>query len=198
MLAFATLGPAGSNHELVTRRYADFLGLGSARIELVVEFAAAVELLRDGRVDCIVQCAAHPDVAWTIGANRAFLFVIDTFVAPGRPLAILTRADVATPSTIAFHPATRSYANLDRWEHRVEEQSTVAVAEGLLSGRYDSGITALEVVDAHPGRLRIDATIGAVDDAWLVYGPVRVCDDDLVAWTDSPGVRWLRERAARS
>jgi len=198
MLSFATLGPAGSSHELVTRRYAEFIGLRDARIELVLEFAPAVELLRDGRVDCIVQCAAHPDVAWTIGANRTLLFVMDTFIAPGRSLGILTRVEVATPSTIAFHPATRSYANLDRWERHVEEQSTVAVAEGLLSGRYDSGITALEVAEAYPGRLRVDATIGAVDDAWLVYGPGRVCEDGLVAWPGSPGARWLRERAARS
>jgi len=196
MLAIATLGPAGSNHELVVRRYLRFLGVADARIELTPDFAGAADLLLRERVDCVVQCAAHPAVADTIGANRGWLFVVDTFIAPGRPLGILTRSEIESPVSIAFHPATRSYADLGRWRQHVEEQSTVAVAQGLLAGKYDSGITTLETAHANPDRLRVDETLGAVDDAWLVYARRRVCEHGMVAWRYGPGARWLRQRAA--
>lgn len=195
MLSIATLGPAGSNHELVVRRYLDYLAIADAQVALTSDFAAAVELLRRERVDCVVQCAAHPAVAETIGANRSWLFVVDTFIAPGRALGVLTRSEIESPVSIAFHPATRSYVDLGRWRHHVEEQSTVAVAQGLLAGKYDSGIAALEAASANPDRLRVDETIGAVDDAWLVYARRRVCEHGMVAWRHGPGARWLRDRA---
>lgn len=195
MLRITTLGPAGSNHEFVALRYVESIGVPDVRLALVEAFPEAVARLRGGEADCIVQCAAHPEVARTIGANRTEIFVVDTFIAPARPLAILTRRDIAHPRSIAFHPATRSYADLGRWERHVEEQSTVRVAEGLLAGRYDSGITAAEVARAHPGQLRVELEIAPPHDAWLVYATTPTCEGAIVAWRDSPGARLLRATA---
>ncbi|MEM7117174.1 MAG: hypothetical protein AAF614_32370 [Chloroflexota bacterium] len=198
MVTFATLGPAGSNHEMVTHQYLSMLALRDWSIELANNFDIAVTLLKEKKVDFLIQCAAHPDVARILGANQGELFVIDTFIAPGKPLGVLSRIEVTNPRSIAFHPATRSYVDLSRWEQKIEAQSTVAVANGLLSNRYDSGITALEVADKYPNRFRIDAVIEAIDDAWLVYGRSRVCHKNgMIAWQDSPGANMIREKAAQ-
>ena len=191
MLIIATLGPEGSNHELVSVRYAKAIGLVNFRLRLVEEFSRAVMLLKEREADCIVQCAAHPDVARTIGENRQELFVIDTFVAPAKPLAILTRTDVADPQVIAFHPSTRSYADLANWTTCIEEQSTVRVSEGLVSGKYHSGIAPLELAAAYPEILRVDLKIYAPHDAWLVYASQATCVDGIIAWRESPGASLL-------
>ena len=65
------------------------------------------------------------------------------------------------------------------------------IAEGLLEGKYDSGLTTAEVVDRYPDQLRIDLRIGTVDDPWLVYGKKRVSSGELVAWPSSPAVTQL-------
>ncbi len=176
-------------------RYAEFIGVTEFRLALVGAFPEAVALLRSGQADCIVQCAAHPDVAQTIGLNRTEIFVVDTFIAPAKPLAILSRRDVANPRSIAFHPATRTYADLRHWDRHVEEQSTVRVAEGLLAGKYESGITALEVARAYPEQLRVELNIEPPHDAWLVYAMEPACNGGIVAWRDSPGAKLLRLKA---
>ena len=70
--------------------------------------------------------------------------------------------------------------------------SIVRVAEGLLDGAWDSGLTTLELAEEHPGTFLVDAVIGTVDDPWLVYGRERVSSGKLVAWPGSPGSRQFR------
>lgn len=192
MIRVATLGPGGSNHEMVSQQYLDYIGVEHYRIELVQGFSEAVEKVKRGEVDHIIQCAAHPEVAQILGLNQGLLYVIDTFIAPGKPLGVLTRRNVESPVSIAFHPATRSYADLSAWPEKHEEQSTVAVAQGLLAGQYDSGITALEVAEQHPEAIRVEALIETIDDAWLVYGTTRACTNGVLAWPNSPGAKMLR------
>lgn len=198
MLTITTLGPEGSNHELVAGRYAQSIGIAKYRLVLLQDFHAATALLKRGGADCMVQCAAHPDVAKTIGSNLNDVFVVDTFIAASKPLAVLVRRDAEHPTCIGFHPATREYVDLSRWQLQVEEQSTVKVAEALLAGRYDSGITALEVAERHPEKLRVDAVIGSAQDAWLVYAANSVYAGEVIAWRESPGARFLRALAAES
>ncbi|MFT5447730.1 MAG: hypothetical protein ACI9DC_002907 [Gammaproteobacteria bacterium] len=193
MLLIATLGPEGSNHEFVAEEYLRSVGINDMRIVLFEDFAAAVEQLKHGRVDCLVQCAAHPDVSRTIGVNLTEIFVVDTFIAKSKPLAVLTRIEVKHPASIGFHPATREYVDLSHWTEHFEEQSTVRVAEGLLTGRYHSGITALEVGKANPGTLRVDTVIGSAQDAWLVYATRSVYSGKVIAWRDGPGAVLLRD-----
>jgi hypothetical protein len=191
MLVFATLGPAGSNHQLVTQRYIDFHRL-PARIELVLDFDDALAMLLDGRAHHIVQVAVHPATASTTAKHYKRVFVIDAFVSASKPLGVLTRIGVEQPRTLGLQPATREYVDLSRWPVLVPETSIASVAAGLLAGRFDSGIAALEVATAHPDRLRVDEVIGTMDDAWLVYGNERVSNGALVAWRECPAAELYR------
>jgi len=76
----ATLGPAGTNHELVARRFLDFHGAGTGELRLVGSFSEAIALLRSGEVDAVLQCAVHPDAPQTLGANFRDVFAIDCFI----------------------------------------------------------------------------------------------------------------------
>lgn len=197
-LTFVTLGPAGTNHEMVTRRYLDFHELDAA-VTLIDDFFEGLALIRRGDADYMVQVAVHPDCADVVarGHFEYGVSIIDTFISPSKELAILTRAEIGFPRTLALQPATRGYADISAWPEQIAVSSIMRIAEGLLAGRYDSGLTALEVAEAHPGRFRIDARIETVDDAWLVFGRARVTHGDIIAWRRSPGVKRIRQDAPR-
>jgi len=191
--SFATLGPEGSNHELVTQNYLSFHGL-TADVILVNDFLQALDLLVADRVDHIIQVAVHPSTTEIVA--RAYfqhnVYVVDTFIAPSYPLAVLTRVEVDVPRTLALQPATKAYIDTSRWRTLVPEVSTASVASGLIEGRYDSGIARADLADRYPGRFRIDTMIRTIDDPWLVYGKTRTCEGPLLAWKDSPMGRMLR------
>ncbi|MDP6708376.1 MAG: hypothetical protein QF893_18690 [Alphaproteobacteria bacterium] len=197
MLTFATLGPSGSNHELVTRAYLRFHGLDDEEIVLVESFAKALALMAAGEVAHEIQVAVHPETTETVARAhfRHGIHVIDTFISASHPLAILTRQEVARPRTLALQPATKEYADTSRWETFIPETSTATVAAGLLAGRYDSGLTWAHLADQHPGRFRIDEEIGTVDDPWIVYGREGTSGGKLLAWKESPAARLYRRGA---
>jgi len=191
MLVFATLGPAGSNHQLVTQNYIHFHRL-RARVELVLDFDDALDMLLIGEVHHIVQVAVHPATASTTAKHYRHVFVIDAFVSPSRPLGVLTRIGVDQPLSLGLQPATKEYVDTSRWSQLVPETSIASVAAGLLEGRFDSGIAALDVAAAHPDQLRVDEVIGTIDDAWLVYGREPISGGEIVAWRDSPAAALYR------
>ncbi len=196
VVRIATLGPAGTNHELVARRYLAFHGVGAHAILLVGSFAEAVRMLEAGEVDFILQCAVHPEAPATLGGNFRRIFAIDCFVSDSRSLAILTRRDVQAPRSIGLvMPATEAYADLGRWERKVPYPSIPLVLADLLAGRIDSGLVYRDGADAHPGLLRVDEEIGSPDDAWIVYGRVRANTGGLLAARDSAFARQVRALA---
>lgn len=190
-IRFLTLGPEASNHAFVTRRYLDFRGLGNASVVFIDDFFKGLEMMSDGAAEFMIQVAVHPDCTDVVArAHFAHgIHIIDTFISPSKELAILTRVDVMAPREIALQPATKDYADISAWEKWVPATSTSAVAQGLLRGAYESGITALEVFEQNPGKFRVDRVIGTVDDPWLVFGKKRVCESGIVAWPDSPGAQ---------
>lgn len=196
---FVTLGPAGTNHEMVTRRYLAFRGLDHARLHLIDDFHEGLTMIHRGSADFMIQVAVHPDCADVV-AKAHFehdIHVIDTFISPSKDLAILTRRDVTKPRTLALQPATRNYTNLDQWDELVPVSSIMRIAQGLLDGQYDSGLTTLEFGEANAATLRIDVRIGTVDDPWLVFGKKRVTDGKLLAWPDSPAAHQLQHSQSR-
>lgn len=195
MLTVATLGPSGSNHEFVTNAYTEFIGVTDVELLLIDDFAEGVDALLAQHVDCLIQCAAHPDVAQTIGAGRGRIFIVDTFIAQAKPMGVLSNRDIDQPATIAFHPATGSYVDLQAWQRHIEVPSTVHVAQGLLSGEYDSGITSIEFAEKHPDRLRIDQLIEPPHDAWLVYATDPVLSQGVSGHIDGPGAAMIRSKA---
>ncbi|HVZ42636.1 MAG TPA: hypothetical protein VHA82_02415 [Ramlibacter sp.] len=182
---FATLGPAGSNHDLNTRRYIEFHGLQDARVVFIEDFFEALARMKSGEVDFMIQVCAHPNVALTIEHDYKDIFLVDSFIGTTKAMGVLTRAEVQTPRSLGYMIATRGYFDVSRWPERHEIVSNSAVAQGLLEGRFDSGFTAIELAQQHPGRFRIDQTIGEVDVVWLVYGKERV-NRTMLAWRDAP------------
>lgn len=195
MLTFGTLGPAGSNHDWVAKRYLKFHGLQQTQIELFTAFDAAFDALFHGQIHHVIQVAVHPSVTSTVAKYRGRAHLIDTFISPSQPMAVLTRVEVETPVTLGLQMATRDYVDTSRWSTLVPEVSTVTVAEGLLAGAYDSGLTLLRIAEQYPDRFRVDEIIGAVDDAWLVYGLEPTCQERMQAWPDSPAAALFRRRS---
>ncbi len=197
MLIFGTLGPAGSNHDWVAKRYLEFHGLDEARVELFADFDAAFDAMLRGDAHHVIQVAVHPSVTGSVARYRGRAHIIDTFISPSQPMAVLTRSEVDAPRSLGLQLATREYVDTSRWQALVSEPSTIAVAQGLLNGKYDSGLTLLWYAEAHPDRFRVEETIGEVVDPWLVYGTEPTCKGELLAWPDAPAAQlFLRHLSA--
>lgn len=191
-ITFGTLGPAASNHAFVLSRYLAARGLAQARMEFFSDFEMAFDALLDGALDYVLQVSAHPSHSDCVSRTMGRAYIVDTFIAASKELAILTRTDITTPRTIGLQPATRYYADLSAWSHQVDEPTIAAVAEGLLAKRYDSGITAQEIADQNPDILRVEMRLGAALDAWILFGR-RPLEQDFVIWPDAPVTRLLRD-----
>ena len=170
MITLVTLGPAGTCHERACREYMRFQGVEDYGFELIGDFLEGLELIR-GRDDAfLIQCSAHPKVHEVTERHWREIFVVDTFIYPTKALAILTRREVERPRSLGLVPATAGYVDSEDWEEIVDVQSKPIVAEELLAGRYDSGLTHLEHLAEHEDELRLDLEIGEIDTTWVVYG----------------------------
>ena len=184
---FVTLGPAGTNHEFVTRKYLAYRGLKNAQVKLIDDFLVGLAMIKNGDADYMIQVAVHPECA-NIVATAHFKYgirVIDTFISPSKELGIVTRRGIKMPKTLALQPATTKYIDVGKWEKLVYVTSIMHIPEGLLNGKYDSGLTTLEAAEKHKDQLQIDIQIGTVDDPWLVYGKCRVSNSNFVASSSS-------------
>jgi len=167
---FVTLGPEGTCHERAVRRYAEFQDVVDYEIDFIADFFDGLEKIR-GRDDAfLVQCSAHPKVHEVTERYWQEIFVVDTFIYPTKALAVLTRREVEQPKSLGLVPATAGYIDPSDWEEILDVQSKPIVAEELLAGRYDSGLTHLEHYQAHEDELRLDLEIGEIDTTWVVYG----------------------------
>jgi hypothetical protein len=169
-ITFVTLGPTGTCHERAVTEYAHFQGIEDFEFELITDFFDGLEGLR-GRDDVfLVQCSAHPLVHKITEKYWTEVFVVDTFIYPTKALAVLSRRDVERPRSLGIVPATEGYVDLDEWEEVIPQISKPLIAEGLLRGDYDAGLTHLEHLEKHPDLLRLDLEIGEIDTTWIVYG----------------------------
>lgn len=185
-IKFATLGPAGSNHDLNTRRYIAFRKVKDAEIIYIEHFFDAVDMIRSGTADYAVQVCAHPDVAPTIERHYKDVFLADCWIGKTKEMGVLTRADVDKPRSVGYMIATAGYFRPEEWEEQYNTLSNADTARRLLAGEFDSGFTALEIADQFPGRFRIDKIIGRVDVVWLLYGGQQTNVGDILAWPDAP------------
>lgn len=169
-IKLVTLGPAGTCHERAVRRYMDFQGIEDFEIEFIGDFLDGLERIRGQERAFLIQCSAHPKVHEVTERYWREIFVVDTFIYPTKALAVLTRREVDRPRSLGLVPATAGYIDRGDWEEIVDVQSKPIVAEELLAGRYDSGLTHLEHLDEHRDELRLDLEIGEIDTTWVVYG----------------------------
>jgi hypothetical protein len=180
-LRLLTLGPAGSDHETAALAYLDALGVaGSVTVELTLDLLAGMRQLAAGEVDLVLQCSAHPDVHLATERTHPDTVVVDAFVLPTKEMAVLRRSDVAEVRSLGLVPATAGYLDLSAYACVVEEPSKPLVAQGLLAGRYDAGLTHVEHARRSDGRLVVERTIGSVVTSWVVYGRVPRYDGDLI------------------
>jgi hypothetical protein len=165
-----TLGPEGTCHERATREYMRFQGIEDYEIELTTDLFAGLETVRETPGAFLVQCSAHPKVHEITEKHWTEVFVVDTFIYPTKHLVLLSRREVERPRSLGIVPATKGYVDLSRWEEVVDVASKPLVAEGLLRGEYDSGLTHIEHVEEHADELQLDLDIGEIDTTWVVYG----------------------------
>jgi hypothetical protein len=197
MMKIATLGPAGTNHEFVTREYLRFHDVQNAEVVLLSSFVEAIEGLLAGRYDFVIQCAVHPAAPATLGGHFKEVFAVDCFISQSRDLAILTRTEVKTPRSIGLlRPATESYANLDVWERKIAGPSLPILFENLLKGHYDSALVYLDYAAEFPDRVRVDKIVGSPDDVWIVYACERTSRGMLQAWKNGPVRDLIRRKSA--
>jgi hypothetical protein len=169
-VTFITLGPTGTCHERAVERYAGFQGIDDYEIELIVDFFVGLEMLRETPGAFLVQCSAHPKVHEITEKYWTEVWVVDTFIYPTKHLVLLSRKEVEHPRSLGIVPATKGYVDLSQWEEVIDVASKPIVAEELLAGRYDSGLTHMEHVEEHADELRLDLDIGEIDTTWVVYG----------------------------
>lgn len=169
-VTFVTLGPTGTCHERAVCEYAAFQGIVDFEIELITDFFAGLEMVREAPGTFLVQCSAHPKVHEITEKYWTEVFVVDTFIYPTKHLVVLSRRDVEKPRSLGIVPATKGYVDLSQWEEIVDVTSKPIVAEGLCRGDYEAGLTHMEHLHEHPDLLRLDLDIGEIDTTWVVYG----------------------------
>jgi hypothetical protein len=175
-----TLGPQGTCHERAVKSYMAFQGVGDYEIELTTDFFAGLDKVRETPNTFLVQCSAHPKVHEITEKHWTEVFVVDTFIYPTKHLVLLSRREVETPRSIGIVPATKGYVDLSQWEEVIDVVSKPVVAEGLLRGEYDSGLTHMEHVGEHADELRLDLDIGEVDTTWVVYGREKRFEGEVI------------------
>jgi hypothetical protein len=199
MLIFSTLGCEGSNHHFVLQQYLAAHGIAQAsRIVLFNDFHSGAHALIAGDADYLLQCAVHPAAAEITGTYRTAMVVVDAFISPSQPMALVQSMGSADGAgKVGVQPATQSYADLSAWPTIVHEPTVLAVQAGLTAGRYNAGIVFASFAKAHAERLEVIETIGTVCDAWIVYGRQAVDEGAAVVWTDSPVARRFHAQRAQ-
>jgi hypothetical protein len=192
-ITVVTLGPEGTCHERAVKEYMRFQGIEDFEIEFIGDFLDGLERIRGREGAFLVQCSAHPKVHEVTERHWSEIFVVDTFIYPTKALAVLARRDVAQPRSLGLVPATAGYIDRDAWSEIVDVQSKPIVAEELLAGRYDAGLTHLEHLEKHPEELRLELEIGEIDTTWIVYGTKKRFRGEVIG-IPSPDV--LRQAAA--
>ncbi len=175
-----TLGPTGTCHERATIEYMRFQGVDNYEIELITDFFVGLEMLRERDNTFLIQCSAHPKVHEITEKYWTEVFVVDTFIYPTKHLVVLTRREAEKPRSLGIVPATKGYVDLSNWDEVVDVASKPLVAEGLMRGDYDSGLTHMEHVEEHADELRLDLDIGEIDTTWVVYGRTKRFQGDVI------------------
>ena len=179
-VTIVTLGPEGTCHERAVQNYMRFQGVEDYGIELITDFFDGLEILRETPNGFLVQCSAHPKVHEITEKYWTEIFVVDTFIYPTKHLVLLSRRDVEKPRSLGIVPATKGYVDLSQWEEVIDVPSKPIVAEELLEGRYDSGLTHMEHVEEHADELRLDLDIGEIDTTWVVYGHEKRFEGEVI------------------
>ena len=167
-MRIATLGPSGSNHELIAKRYLKMRCSDAGSVALFTQFEDAFQALVAGQVSHLLQCTAHASHSDCVGRYMHRAYPVDVFIAGSKPLALIAQRAIAQPTQVALQPATRHYTDLTQYKI-IDAPTIVAVAEGLLAGRFEAGICAEEVTEQAPEQLRLLQSLGPALDTWVMF-----------------------------
>lgn len=173
-IIFCTLGPEGTCHDNAVKNFAKYNNITEYCIEYVNNFTEAAELMKNSKVDFIIQNCAHPQVYELNERYRREIFVVDSFIFPTKEMGILKRKDSNGDKTLGLMPATKGYINLNEWDNLIYETANPIVGQNLIRGKYNFGITFIEYTKTHSNILEVYEDFGGpVDTAWIVYGKER-------------------------
>lgn len=177
-IVFATLGPEGTCHDYVLRNYLNYQGIVEiAEIKYFSDFNEGLALLEDGKANFVMQCSAHPEVHLFMEHDPENLPVVDTFIFPTKPLALLKRVDCENDKKVSlgFVPAAAGYIQdiLDEFEVIVSYESKPLVGEALQNGEVMYGFTQEEYAHSPESNLEIVRKFGAVVSTWIIYGKTK-------------------------
>jgi hypothetical protein len=147
-----------------------FQGTESYDLEFIADFGHGLEIIRQHDDAFLIQCSAHPEVHEIAERYCMEVFRGGYILYPTKALAVLARRDVESPRRLGLVPATAGYINRENWDEIIDVRSKPILAEELLSGRYDAGLTHLEHLEMHPNELRLEIEICEIDTTWIVYG----------------------------
>lgn len=185
-LTLVTLGPEGTCHERACRAYMDFRGIDDYEFDFISDFLVGLDRIRGHDNAFLIQCSAHPRVHEVTERYWKEVSVVDTFIYPTKHLVLLSRRDVEQPRSIGIVPSTKGYIDLSPWEEVIDVSSKLVVAEGLMRGDYDSGLTHLEHVEQHQELFQLDLDIGEIDTTWVVYGTSKRFDGEMIGIPSKP------------
>ncbi len=187
LLRIATLGPEGTNHELVAHRYMAHHSIENYEIRLVDDFSEAVAAILAEDVDIIIQCAVHPATPETMGCDFHRVFASDCFIADSQELGVVTRRDVEDPKTLGILlPANESYVDTSQWASLKNLRSLPLILRELLDKKLDSGLTYTHYAASFADQLRLDEVIGSPDDVWIVYSRCRTSSAGAIIANTTP------------
>lgn len=172
---FITLGPEGTDHERATSAFIDFQGLNEvAEVELVYDLALeGLEKVRTEPNSFLVQCSAHGDTNTVNMRYPQEVTMLAVFMYATKELGLIARKGIEKPKSLGLMPATRAYLlDMEDWRDipAVNEPSKPVVAENLVRGKYDAGITSVECARKNPEILEVVKSFGKVMTSWAVYG----------------------------
>jgi hypothetical protein len=177
---FITLGPEGTCHENALKHYLEFQGIADYELSLTEDLLGAIGRVREEQNTFLVQCSAHVQVHLVTERFHTEVFVIDTFIYPTKELGLVLRNDVEQHKSLGIVSATRGYLDLSRFETIIDQPSKPVVARNLLDGKFDAGLTHVHYAEEHPEQLRLVEYYGAVDTTWVVYGPHKRFEGDVI------------------
>jgi hypothetical protein len=173
---FGTIGPEGTDHERVTRRYIDFQGLLSAEVQLMLDpIKDGPDWVLEASNRFLILCDAHPKIHMVNERYPQEMVVIDNFIDATKHLSLIYRKDAPELKTIGLVEATRGYIpdlaeREEKGDKIVDVQSKPVLSQMLLEGECDAGITHTSLVDEHPDLLRVEKSYGKVNTTWTVFG----------------------------
>lgn len=171
MPRFYTLGPAGSCHAYALGEYLRFQNVRDAETIYVDDLLAGASEAASTDDCYLLQCSAHLEVHEVTERFRHTLPVVDTFILPTQPLALVKRRGVSKPRSIGLPKAALGYITAADWEEIVFETTKPVVAAKLLAGSYDAGLTYVRTAVENPDIVEVVQEIGEVVTTWILYGP---------------------------